>query len=207
MEIADEGMLGYDVCAGPLSQDIAVWHGQSTMKFYIPFKEKSIQQRKSMVRGLSQHASPMADDIRGIYCSHVLYHPKTRHGLDCPHVYWPDLCRDPEWLSKHYKSLRPIIAPQLESYAQLQQRFNKVCKTLIPISKQRQNKDSKTHANMIEWLIDTAKSPNTGSSCLVRRMPFLDMAAIHTMTHTTVNVILDLCHRPEYTQSLWEEVI
>lgn len=67
--------------------------------------------------------------------------------------------------------------------------------------------DSKAHADMIQWLIDMAKGPDTDSGRLVRRMPFLNMAAIHTTTHTTVNIILDLCHRPESIQPLREENI
>lgn len=136
----------------------------------------------------------------------------------------PDLRRDPEWLStvsgctvdvgavasdlqKHYKFLHPIIAPRLESYKQRQRRFDKIYKILIPIFEQRRNMDSKAHADMIQWLIDMAKGPDTDSGRLVRRMPFLNMAAIHTTTHTTVNIILDLCHRPESIQPLREEII
>lgn len=80
----------------------------------------------------------------------------------------PDLCRDPELpstvsgyavdvgavtgdLQKHYRFLHPIIAPRLESYKQLQWRFDKICMILIPIFEQRRNMDSKAHADMIQW--------------------------------------------------------
>ena len=56
-------------------------------------------------------------------------------------------------------------------------------------------------------VIDTAKDLDTDSTRLTRRMPFLNMTAIHTTKHTTMDVILDLCHRPERIQPLREEII
>lgn len=136
----------------------------------------------------------------------------------------PDLCRDAEWLStvscytgdigavvgdlqKHYRFLHPIIAPRLESYKQLRRRFDRMCEILLPIFEQRRSMSSKAHADMIQWLVDTAKDPDTDSTSLARRMPFLNQAAIHTTTHTTAYVILDLCDRPEFIQPLREEMV
>lgn len=136
----------------------------------------------------------------------------------------PELCRNAEWLStvsgymgdigavvddlqKHYRFLHPIIAPRLESYKQLRQRFDKMCEILFPIFEQRRSMGSKAHADMIQWLIDTAKCPDADSTSLVRRMPFLKQAAIHTTPHTTACVIFDLCDRPEFIQPLREEMV
>lgn len=61
MDIADEGMLVYNVCASSVSilfiiafKFQVVWHNQSTMKICMHSKERSMQQKKSMARGLLQ---------------------------------------------------------------------------------------------------------------------------------------------------------
>lgn len=54
MDIADEGMLGYNVCSVHCRGILVVWHNQPTMDFCMHSKEGSLKQKKSMVRGLLQ---------------------------------------------------------------------------------------------------------------------------------------------------------
>ncbi|PKY01598.1 cytochrome P450 [Aspergillus campestris IBT 28561] len=209
MDIADEGMLGYDVCAGPLSQNIG--------RLAQPVYDEIVHAHQGKVSE--------AKDVNGVYTVPMYYTILEVVTASTARMFvGPDLCRDPEWLStvsgytgdigavvsdlrKHYKFLHPIIAPRLESYKQLQRRFGKICEILLPIFEQRRKTDSMEHADMIQWLIDTAKGPDTDSTRLAKRMPFLNMAAIHSTAHTTVNVILDLCQHPEYIQPIREEIV
>ena len=136
----------------------------------------------------------------------------------------PELCRDQKWLStatnytidvgavakdlqKHYQFLHPIVAPFLKSYQLLQLHFDDARRILLPIFAQRRNTEKKANSDMIQWLVDGAKGRDMEGDRLIKRMLFLNMAAIHTTTHTVTNIILDLCDRPEYVEILRQEVI
>ena len=136
-----------------------------------------------------------------------------------------DLGRDPRWLSaasgytvavgavtkdlqRHYQFLHPIVAPFLQSYKELQQCHAEAEAILLPVFDRRRILQSVQHHDMIQWLLDaSAKDPVQDLGKLIRRMMFLNMAAIHTTTHTVTNVILDLCDRPEYIEPIRQEMI
>ena len=60
---------------------------------------------------------------------------------------------------------------------------------------------------MVQWLLDSAKGRDAEPDRLVKRMLFLNLAAIFSTATAATNVILDLCARPEYTQLLREEAM
>lgn len=59
---------------------------------------------------------------------------------------------------------------------------------------------------MLQWLIDSAKGKDGTLERLVRRMLFLNLAAIHTTALTATNVLLDPCARPDCMELLREEM-
>lgn len=70
-------------------------------------------------------------------------------------------------------------------------------KLLLPRLKNRTPENAKMHNDMLQWLVDTARGKDTETDQIVKRMLFLNMAALHTSAEATTNAILDLCARPE----------
>jgi cytochrome P450 len=60
---------------------------------------------------------------------------------------------------------------------------------------------------MLKWLPDSPRGRDAEPDQLVKRMLFLNMAAIHTTAITATNVLLDLCARPEWMKVLREEML
>ncbi|RDL30234.1 uncharacterized protein BP5553_10512 [Venustampulla echinocandica] len=136
----------------------------------------------------------------------------------------PDLCRDPDWLSTatgytmdvfkvmkdlkaHYRVFHPFVAPFLASCRQIRNRFAVARKLLLPRLENRTSESAYNHNDMLQWLIDTARGHDAETDQIVKRMLFLNMAAIHTSAETAANTILDLCARPEDMAVLREEML
>jgi cytochrome P450 len=59
---------------------------------------------------------------------------------------------------------------------------------------------------MLQWLLDSAKGKDAEPDRIVRRMLFLNMAAIYTTATVATNILLDLCARPDDLAMLREEM-
>ena len=59
----------------------------------------------------------------------------------------------------------------------------------------------------LQWLVESAKGKDAATDRLVKRMLFLNMVAIHTTALTVMNVLLDLCARPDDMVLLREEML
>jgi len=135
----------------------------------------------------------------------------------------PVLCRDEQWLNTatgytldvHKASeelftypaiVRPIMVHFLSSYRQLRGRFSVARRLLLPTFEERISRKGTDNQVMLQWLADSAQGRDGGPDRLVKRMLFLNMAAIHTTATTATNVLLDLCARPEYIEILREEI-
>lgn len=59
---------------------------------------------------------------------------------------------------------------------------------------------------MVQWLIESAKGKDAQTDKLVKRMLFLNMAAIHTTAEVVTIVLFELCERPEYIDVLQDEI-
>lgn len=124
-------------------------------------------------------------------------------------------------LKTHYRVFHPIVAPFLSSVRQIRARFVVARRLLLPRLENRSTElksrcakaengsadDGQNHNDMLQWLIDTAKGRDSETDQIVKRMLFLNMAAIHTTADAATNVILDLCARPEYMKILREEMV
>ena len=66
--------------------------------------------------------------------------------------------------------------------------------------------DSEGCGDMLQWLVESAKGKDAETDRLLKRMLFLNMAAIHTTALTATNVLLDLCSRPDDMVLLREEM-
>lgn len=60
---------------------------------------------------------------------------------------------------------------------------------------------------MLQWLIDNATGSDATTDNIVRRMLFLNMAAIHTTAETLTHNVFELCDRPESLQMVRTEML
>jgi ent-kaurene oxidase len=129
----------------------------------------------------------------------------------------PELCQNEEWLRTatgytldvHKASeelftypaiVRPLVVLFLRSYRQLRGRFGVARRLLLPAFKERTSNKGTGNQDMLQWLVDAAQGRDSEPDRLVKRMLFLNMAAIHTTATTATNMLLDLCARPEYIE-------
>ncbi|EUC27580.1 hypothetical protein COCCADRAFT_111322 [Bipolaris zeicola 26-R-13] len=136
-----------------------------------------------------------------------------------------EYCRDPEYLDiavnftnetttaafavkNCNKWLRPFKASRLPEIQQLQNRHKRATKFFEPIIRQRQESDQKNSDDMLQWLMDRAKSSNISMdiSSLIRQQLTLTVAAIHTTAMTATNSLFCLAAMPEYIEPLREEI-
>ena len=110
-------------------------------------------------------------------------------------------------LKAHYKIFHPVIALFLSSVRQIRSRFAVARRLLLPRLLNRSAGAKTQHNDMVQWLLDTARGKDSESDQIVKRMLFLNMAAIHTSAEAATNVILDLCARPEDMVLLREEIV
>lgn len=135
----------------------------------------------------------------------------------------PELCQNEEWLRTatgytldvHKASeelftypaiVRPLVVLFLRSYRQLRGRFGVARRLLLPAFKERTSKNGIGNQDMLQWLVDAAQGRDSEPDRLVKRMLFLNMAAIHTTATTATNMLLDPCARPEYIDILRQEM-
>ncbi|PVH94597.1 cytochrome P450 [Periconia macrospinosa] len=136
----------------------------------------------------------------------------------------PELCRNPDWLAtatgytldvakvttdlnRYYRIFHPFIAPFLKSRQQIKTRFTLAKKLLAPLIESRRSKANPPSPDMIQWLVDTATGSDATTDNIVRRMLFLNMAAIHTTAEVLTHNIFELCERSETLQMLREEML
>lgn len=110
-------------------------------------------------------------------------------------------------LKAHYRIFHPFIAPFLTSCRQIRSRFAVARRLLLPRLANRTSGDTKTHTDMLQWLMDSARGRDAETDQIVKRMLFLNMAAIHTSAEAATNTILDLCARPEDMEILRDEML
>lgn len=137
----------------------------------------------------------------------------------------PSLCRNPEWLQTatgyttdinavsddlkaYHKIFHPIIAPFLSSYRQLQARFVSAKMLLLPLLQERSRVKGKegNKVDLLQWLVESARGEDAKPDRLVRRALLLNKLSIHPTAITAVNVLLNLCARPEYVEPLRQEM-
>lgn len=121
-----------------------------------------------------------------------------------------DVQKASEELLNYPSIVRPIVVNFLKSYKQLRSRFSVASRLLLPEFEKRvqaKNQNEKgQYQDMLQWLVDSAQGRDAEPDRLVKRMLFLNMAAIHTTATTATNVFLDLCARPECIEMLREEI-
>lgn len=146
----------------------------------------------------------------------------------------PTLCRNPEWLSTatgytlsaskageeintYPRIFWPPVSRYLQSYRQVRAQFRTARRLLLPLIKERrlkkigklaeaEERKGEDVGDMLQWLIDSARGKDAETDRLVKRMLFLNMAAMHTTALTATNILLDLCARPDSLSAIREEM-
>jgi cytochrome P450 len=101
----------------------------------------------------------------------------------------------------------PVVAPFLTSYHQVRKRFALARKLLVPLIEVRRNAKAKEYPDVLQWLVQSSRGCEKATDEIVKRMLFLNMAAISTSGSTATNVLLDLCSRPDDMAMLREEML
>ncbi|KAF2122024.1 cytochrome P450 [Lophiotrema nucula] len=208
MDIAEDGDLQFVVCAGQLTQNI----GRLAQPV---FDEISFALQQKLASVL---------DVNGSFALPIFPLMIQLVTSATARVFvGSELCRNPEWLStatgytmdvakvttdlnQHYRFLHPIIAPLLASSKQIKGRFALARKLLLPLIEARRGSSGKDHPDMMQWMIDSAKGDDGSTDKLVRRMLFLNMAAIHTTAEATTLALMELCAQPATVRMLREEM-
>ncbi|CAG8977662.1 hypothetical protein HYALB_00006612 [Hymenoscyphus albidus] len=107
----------------------------------------------------------------------------------------------------YFRVFHPFVAPFLTSVRQIRARFTVARRLLLPRFENRYPDDGKGHNDMLQWLVDTARGRDEETDQVVKRMLFLNMAAIHTSAEAATSTILDLCARPDYINMLRDEML
>jgi cytochrome P450 len=110
-------------------------------------------------------------------------------------------------LNHYYRIFHPFVAPFLKSRRKIKQRFALAKKLLLPLIESRRSKTNPTSPDMLQWLIDTATGSDATTDNIVRRMLFLNMAAIHTTAETLTHNVFELCDRPDSLQMVRAEML
>jgi hypothetical protein len=211
MDICEESNLQYEVCAGPLSRNI----GHLTQPTYDEILFALNKKLKTAPGG----------NLKGSYSLPLFFSTIDLITSATARVFvGPGLCRNEEWLatatgytmdvSKASEELftypaivRPIVVRFLKSHSQCRARFGVARRLLLPAFEERALSKGEEYEDMLKWLLDSARGRDAEPDRLVKRMLFLNMAAIHTTAITATNILLDLCARPEWMEALREEML
>jgi hypothetical protein len=192
MDICEESNLQYEVCAGPLSRNI----GQLTQPTYDEILFALNMKLKTAPSG----------NFKGSYSLPLFFSTIDLITSATARVFvGPDLCRNEEWLATatgytmdvgkaseelftYPAILRPIVVRFLKSHRQCRARFGVARRLLLPAFEERALSKSVEHQDMLKWLLDSARGRDAEPDRLVKRMLFLNMAAIHTTAITATNV-------------------
>jgi cytochrome P450 len=95
----------------------------------------------------------------------------------------------------------------LPSYQRNRSRFLLAKNLLSPLIEARRETSGKENADLLQWMVDSAQGRDVETDRLVKRMLFLNMAAIHTSAIAAANAIIELCAHPDCIRMLREEML
>ena len=108
-------------------------------------------------------------------------------------------------IKKYPYYIRYLVAPLVNEIRQLK-RHHKFCRKLIvPLIHQRETEQSKP-ADFLQWMIDGAKGSERQENFIANTQLRMSFAALHTSAAPPMQLVYDLCHRPEIIQPLREEI-
>ncbi|KAF2649957.1 cytochrome P450 [Lophiostoma macrostomum CBS 122681] len=192
LDIAEESSLQFEVCAGQLSQSIGTLARPVLDEISYCMNEKLRTVNKTG-DSYALAVFPLMIELVTSGVARVFVGPEL-----CPKV--------TSDLQAHYRIFHPLVAPFLESYRSIKSRFSLARQLLTPLIEERRLSNDGKYQDMMQWLIDSAKGKDAETDRLVRRMLFLNMAAIHTTAEVSAIVLMELCHRPECIVMIREEI-
>ncbi|KAL8832624.1 MAG: hypothetical protein Q9191_000140 [Dirinaria sp. TL-2023a] len=112
-------------------------------------------------------------------------------------------------LRRYHPLLRPLAYPLLKASKRLHRDFAVAREHLSPLIAERRSEPAKTEnkpLDILQWLLDGAKAPDTDPEQIMLKCLFLLLASVHTTTITTVQALFDICAIPGQVGSLREEL-
>ena len=101
--------------------------------------------------------------------------------------------------------LRYLVAPFVPEIQQIKRHHELARKVIVPIIHERERQSSKP-ADFLQWMIDGAKGSERNEDFIAEIQLKITLAALHTSAAPPMQLVYDLCHRPEIIQPLREEI-
>ncbi|KAL2816441.1 cytochrome P450 [Aspergillus cavernicola] len=132
------------------------------------------------------------------------------------------LCQNEEWLRLNEKIvpeifsllfpryLHPVVAFLLPSRYNLVQYTKRIHAYLVPLideRRQQQAQGKKLDWDIITWMMELANDTEYPAENIAQRYIYTIIGSLHTVTAAVVDTVYDLCERPDYVESLRQEVV
>ena len=108
-------------------------------------------------------------------------------------------------IKKYPYYLRYLVAPFVPEIQQIKRHHELARRVIVPIKRQREAELSKP-ADFLQWMIDGAEGPERDENFIAEIQLKITLAALHTSAAPPMQLVYDLCHRPELIQPLREEI-
>jgi cytochrome P450 len=107
---------------------------------------------------------------------------------------------------KRYPSfLKPIAAILIPEISKIKKHYQLASEVIVPLLSSREDGNSKGH-DFLQWLTDESRDEEKDKDFLAAIQLKTTFAALHTSAAAPIQVIYDLCHRPEYIPELRKEI-
>ncbi|KAF2764026.1 cytochrome P450 [Teratosphaeria nubilosa] len=207
LDIVFNSSLHIDVCKSqlthnlhplikPLNDEATYWLSKR-----IPC-ETQIRAYEVMVRIISATASLM---LGGKTIS------RNEEWLETAAEYSMDVVRVAMALRPWPAFVRPLLFPCLPGAKLLEKHLAITKKCFKPMFVERlaqvqSKQQAEKSVDMVQWMTESAEGSDRDPNVLAHNMLFMALAGVHTSSATTVNVLFDLCARPEYVGPLRKEI-
>ena len=108
-------------------------------------------------------------------------------------------------IKKYPYYVRYLVAPFVSEIQQIKRHHELAREVIIPIIRQREVEQSKP-ADFLQWVIDGATGSERNENFIAEIQLKITLAALHTSAAPPMQLVYDLCHRPEIIQPLREEI-
>ena len=103
--------------------------------------------------------------------------------------------------------LRPLMSIFIPELWKIRKHYQVARQAIIPILRSRQNQSPEEKpSDFLQWMVDDAKDDESDHGFIADIQLKMSFAALHTSAATPLQVIYDLCSRPEYINPLREEI-
>lgn len=108
-------------------------------------------------------------------------------------------------IKKYPQFLKPIAAMLIPEISKIAKHYQVASRVIVPLLESRDG-DEERGQDFVQWLADEAKGEEKDNVFISAIQLKTTFAALHTSAAAPIQVIYDLCHRPEYIAPLRQEI-